>query len=451
LPCGQLQQLTRLDLEGLELLDTPSAGSSSSSSSSSAAAAAAPELPKLQQLKLQDCRLGRAIFAQLAQLSGVTRLKLAGRYSNSPLPMRQQDVELMLQGLPNLAHLGLAYAETPAQHILALPAASLTALPVDLRGIRKVPEDMLAVGDSLSSLVCLQKLKLTQTGLSPVALASLSRLTRLQLYGCWSRRRGNHEESQAGSEHSVPALLAAIGGMHQLQHLELEGEDDCLHTLGQPVHCAALTASSQLTHLQIWRWVDQPLPGTAVQHMFPAGRQLSQLQQLVLSGAEEEDSEGGCITTDDLHSIVGACPALRCLSIPGVLAAGADVSALLQLPSTCASLALGGYAVGDEAAGVVAQLTQLTALDWSESPGLTDAGLQLLTALEALETLRVEGSTPVSHADSADPEGLNDDGPPPDSLMHSGELYLETGDKVRQCNPARLPRVRTQQCSDMAY
>jgi hypothetical protein len=112
-----------------------------------------------------------------------------------------------------------------------------------------------------------------------------------------------------------------------------------------------------------------------VQHIFPAGRQLPQLQQLVLSGAEEEGLQEACITTADLHSIVSACHALRSLDISGVLAAGVDVSALLQLPSTCASLTLGGSDVGDRAAGVVAQLTQLTALEWTESPKLTDAGL----------------------------------------------------------------------------
>lgn len=146
------------------------------------------------------------------------------------------------------------------------------------------------LGHSLSRLVCLQKLKLAHAGLSTVALASLSRLTRLQLYGCrWRPTASHFQESSEDSESEADAvsdaadLLAAIGGMCQLQHLTVDGYNECLPYTGRYVDCAALTASSQLTHLEIRGWWEQPLPEIAVQHVFPAGRQLPQLQQLVLS------------------------------------------------------------------------------------------------------------------------------------------------------------------------
>jgi hypothetical protein len=424
LPCGQLQQLSRLDLSSLELqLDTPTGSSSST-------VASAPMLPRLQQIKLYECRPDCSTLIQPAQLSGVTRLRLAQQACHSWKPqfasdgIRQQDVKLMLQGLPNLAHLSLeysdAYTDRSCLGLPALPGTSLTGLTLEHAFFAKS-----TWADSPSRLVCLQKLKLRYAAVGPMVIASLSRLTRLQLVGCWVPEDDSlsPEEEEADAMKGAAALLAAIGGLRQLQHLELKGERDCLLRTGQPADCAALTASSQLTHLQVYGWEGQPLPCGAVQHMFPAGRQRSQLQQLVLRGLEESWSEGPYITTADLHSIVSACPALRCLGITGVLAAGADVSALLQLPSTCASLLLGGSAVGDEAAAEVAQLTQLTALEWSESSSLTDAGLQLLTALQALETLCVAGS--------------DDYAPRYESLVNSGGLELTTGDKVRPCRPSQ--------------
>lgn len=70
-----------------------------------------------------------------------------------------------------------------------------------------------------------------------------------------------------------------------------------------------------------------------------------------------------------------------------MLAASADVSALLKLPQQSQDLGVGGQAFGDKAVEVVAQLTQLTQLHWTGSPGLTHAGLAQLTALHALNAL----------------------------------------------------------------
>lgn len=70
LPFFKLQQLSRLDLEGLDVHLNPAAGSSSSN------AGAAPMPGKLLELRLRMCNLSCITFLQLAQLSGVTSLDL---------------------------------------------------------------------------------------------------------------------------------------------------------------------------------------------------------------------------------------------------------------------------------------------------------------------------------------------------------------------------------------
>jgi hypothetical protein len=273
-----------------------------------------------------------------------------------------------------------------------------------------------------------------------VALASLSRLTRLELSDCLVEGDGAPSEQEIEeSEADVlagAALLPAIGGLRQLQHLVLADEYDYLTRTGQPADCAAVMASSQLTHLHILGFCGQPLPPAAVQHMFPAGRHLPQLKQLVLECGAIRATDG-CITTADLQSIVSACPALRHLDISGVLAEGVGLKPLLQLPSTCASLTLSGSAVGDDAAGVVAQLTQLTFLGWSKSP-LTDEGLQLLTALQALQTFRIQ-----------DLASLSSIVVPPDSYGLPQVFQLTTGDKVRRPQRSRAVARHSKVCSSL--
>jgi hypothetical protein len=61
---------------------------------------------------------------------------------------------------------------------------------------------------------------------------------------------------------------------------------------------------------------------------------------------------------------------------------------LLQLPQTCTSLDVGGAAFSDDAAPLLAQLTQLRELSWTHSPGFTEAGLEQLVGMD-LDELHV--------------------------------------------------------------
>jgi hypothetical protein len=142
LPCSSLQQLSRLDLAGVKLqLETPDQDGSGSGSST------APLLPKLQSLKLWGCVPSNSTLLQLAQCTGVTRLKLEERHGwrllfcarDSPHPPLDRDaVKHLLQGLPNLSSLSLARVTDPPSHIPLLPAGSLTALT--LRGYGTDPD-----------------------------------------------------------------------------------------------------------------------------------------------------------------------------------------------------------------------------------------------------------------------------------------------------------------------
>lgn len=161
----------------------------------------------------------------------------------------------------------------------------------------------------------------------------------------------------------------------------------------RPQQFSALTASTQLKRVVVLDVrIRQVLPLGAVQHMFSPGRQLQALTCLELesSGAAYAGIDLGqsvFISAADMKCLVRACSSLQHLAVCNALEDGAAVQELLQLPPCCSSLSVGGEAFHDAAASVVAQLTQLTALTWSESAGLTDLGLERLTTLKDLQEL----------------------------------------------------------------
>jgi hypothetical protein len=370
LPLFKLQQLSRLDLQGLQV--------DSSLADSSSYTGAAPLLAKLQELSLYDCTLSCSTLLQQSQLAGVTQFKYAH-------PSDLEAVKHLLQGLPNLECLSL-HISVNADVMQVLPAHSLTALTFWTRRgeAGTLSNPLVGLTDSASRLVNLRELTLAAE-LNPVALASMTLLTKLDLEFC----------DPASGVDGPSDFPEAVRGMRQLQHLEAMNDLRVLLSAAEPRACAALTAPAQLTCLSISDWQAQPLPATALQHMFPAGKQLPRLQHLVFD-CHSDGLHGGRITAAELSSLVRACPGLTYLGLACVLAPDADLSALLKLPQQCQHLKVGGQAFGDNAAGVVAQLTQLTQLEWCRS-GLTAAGLAQLTALHALDTLYLTHNNLSSH------------------------------------------------------
>ena len=69
---------------------------------------------------------------------------------------------------------------------------------------------------------------------------------------------------------------------------------------------------------------------------------------------------------------------------------------LILISFFCSFFQVGGEAWDDTAAGVVRHLTQLRSIFWEGSEGLTDTGLQELTALQGLTILHVFANPGVS-------------------------------------------------------
>lgn len=102
----------------------------------------------------------------------------------------------------------------------------------------------------------------------------------------------------------------------------------------------------------------QPVPGAALESMFPAGRQLP----LVITPAIDSwaASNDFCLDTAALAHIITACPSLKRLFIWDAFEPGTDLSPLLQLPKSCLYLRIGKEeAKKPAAAAILAQLTQL--------------------------------------------------------------------------------------------
>jgi hypothetical protein len=175
-------------------------------------------------------------------------------------------------------------------------------------------------------------------------------------------------------------LLDALQQLTQLQDLKLQLSTWDIVSIA-PQHFAALTASSHLTQLFLKRDHEKDLPRSAIQHMFPAGRQMQSLQHLSINTVAGMDFEW-CLTKADLRRISQCCPQLQWLDICGSVQPSANLSVLLQLPASCTLLLVGGAAFDDAAVPMVLLLTQLKHLSWSWSDGFADAGLEQLVGLD---------------------------------------------------------------------
>jgi hypothetical protein len=225
-------------------------------------------------------------------------------------------------------------------------------------------------------------------------------------------RRGPRLPPEQMQAKQIERLLAAVGQLACLQHLEL---GDLRNTLGlglvQLQSYSALTASSCLTALHLRSSEEEeggarapPLPLGALQHVFPAGRQLPRLRELVLAVDAWDDAELSyewlpdqpCVSGADLSRIGACCPGLTSLTLSCVmLSDGSVAQGLAVLPRTLRELRVAGDGFGDGAAAAVAaaQLPQLRGLRWGSS-SVTPEGLAKLSALTGLTWLSLPGGCP---------------------------------------------------------
>jgi hypothetical protein len=156
----------------------------------------------------------------------------------------------------------------------------------------------------------------SNVALEPGALANKTRLQHLALDQC------NLVPADGAG---VAKLLSHIQHMQQLTYLStmwcMQGGEE-----GNPpaASYAALTASSKLRHLDVCNCF---VPASALQHMFPDGKQLPQLQELITS--EVVESTSYYAQAPDSSRLVNCCPGLKVLHVDGK-PCSAEQLALLQ-------------------------------------------------------------------------------------------------------------------------
>lgn len=213
---------------------------------------------------------------------------------------------------------------------------------------------------------------------------------------------------------TTTSSLAALSQMTCLRSLQLGLNNLYAAADGQVdlQQFSALTASSQLQSLQLWRSQHGevsgiphlPLPRGALQHMFPIGLQLQHLAELALR--VDWLSHGpfplvswlapcaSAFAADaaDLAMVAACCPHLQRLELVSTLQPTAEaLRSLVQLQQRVQlrALVLGGGVVSDDTAPLLGQMSSLTHLKLVHAPSFTDCGLQHLTALYQLQWLEV--------------------------------------------------------------
>lgn len=386
-----------------------------------------PLLPQLKQLELKDVKLFHADDLQrLASNPGLTKLLVfPGRAKDSYWQDSAAWCRLVqpLTALKVLELLSFRVHYDIAPHVAAMHQlqdlhlsiggggacgpSSFANLPSTLTAITFT--DYRGFGEAtlpaqLPQLSRLQHLDLYLCRIPPTLLRSMpAQLTHLELTSCHLLPCGLDRVVQP---EGVLALLGTLQRLTQLRVLQLARLSIKPGNISVQ-QFSALTASTHLTRLFLQPAYPYPLvPRGALQHMFPAGRQLPHLKWLHLSGPREHEDEEDAygydsdddddappsphsISGQDLARIVSSCPSLDSLCIANdIVEPGADLSPL-KLASGLRLLSIGGDAFTDATAPLIAQLTQLTRLQWSHTPGLTQQGVGHLTALQGLKELSV--------------------------------------------------------------
>jgi hypothetical protein len=418
-----------------------SINSSSSSCSTILLDASLPSLTKLTALHLRRvnycCRGG---LAALSTLTGLQQLQLiefpehdteqqaAGhdqQHQLDYLPLLTQltrmhlDVSLLPQGAVGVFSGLQRLQELTLEGEVSVSLDLLQGLPASVAKLRLFldmqQQFSISTVPALAQLQALQHLEVCDgsapnwqldvvpVGISVDVLLSLRHLEQLQVLDLQGRMGSN----------TACTLMSVVPCLTKLRHMRL-----CLYDRGvdqAPEHVSDVTQYSallppgpHLTHFSLTAnraWMLSAGCGT---HMVGDGRQLPQLKVLELgpfafescepvehyayfSGATHADLDtlAACFGPGDVERLVCCCPVLEHLWMPGLVQAGVDVSALLQL-TALTGLFIGGAVWNNEVAvSVLAGMTRLQELQLCDAPGFTDEGLLALSALTCLTKLAV--------------------------------------------------------------
>jgi hypothetical protein len=365
-----LAKLQRLRLQGLKLL-LPGQEEGSDACACVGTNCPAPLLPSLQHLELSSVHL--ASSSSLVQLAagaqGLTSFRTRGitigqvefrcvvsHMDDSQKPAVQQMVAAitgLLQQLPRLAVLELpgipvsdaamqqlgcmqGLQEVSLEHVDHMPMCKLQHLPSSVTQLHLLGNSLQteafarpSMPPQLQQLAGLLRLELRSCAVPPTVLGAFTRLQVLKLASCTLLPAPDDvdDEEVVFETEGTAALLDVLAGMTCLQDLclALPGVDTVSTA---PQRFTALTASTQLTRLEISPLNCTPLARGAAQYMFPAGRQLPLLQELTIM---PEGAESGwplterCIDGADIHSIATCCAGLRVLDLGQSVRPGAVV------------------------------------------------------------------------------------------------------------------------------
>jgi hypothetical protein len=314
LPVAQFSQLQQLDFRDITaLLHTSAAelgiatlsisdrqasvlaGASSrgaTNTGGAAAAAAAAFLPKLQDLTVSLCDLTAPLASQLLSATALTYLCM-------------DHVKLYIQDSSDDArpHSWHSWHPLPCEQEGALVLEALQQMP--------------------------RLFDLQLSGISMATAADLAPIGNLQHLRFLHIRIGRHHSAATGDPQPQTGLLAALQRLTQLRHLSLA---HCCLNGAEPQTLSALTASTQLTNLQVFQQPGLPIPLGAVDHMLPAGRVLPHLVRMVLEKTAWHNPQLFCVEEAQIARIAAGCPRLEYLCLGDVTPAYFDKRCLLQLP-----------------------------------------------------------------------------------------------------------------------
>jgi hypothetical protein len=181
-----------------------------------------------------------------------------------------------------------------------------------------------------------------------------------------------------GAAAEAAQLLSHIQPMQELTHLHL-GNLWAVREGSPPAAAySALIASSKLQYLDI---SECRLPEGVLPHLFPAGRQLPNLQSLNIAHVREHSEPA---TIPEGSRLVSCCPRLQSLHLGGVQGLNAVWLAPLQGLSGLHMLRFAGPCLTSDGWQALCQLTGLRELDMCYLPPATREQLLQATQLQQL-------------------------------------------------------------------
>ena len=357
----------------------------------------------LQQLDLECCTLldgADGLASAMLQLTDLQHLKFVHNMRPPGNHITRGTIRFpssILQGLQQLTYLELKIFGAPKQwesdatkcrrHLQGLTNLKNLQFTSNAVPVRVVRASMLA---GMSQLTCLKAdcvmpsfPSKMRTIFQAEALEGKTQLQHLEITNYQRVVTGLIRFMQDGTAE----LLSHLGTLQQLTYLSLSG------TMGGTSPCwlvdaySALTASTNLHHLNI-SGID--LQGGAWQYILQAGRQLPHLTALHFSDRVKASPSGDAYPIGPEGStLVSCCPALRCLSMSGWQFSAALLASLTGL-SSLQELRLQAEA-GSKGLEAVCQLTGLRRLHLGNLKRYDDAeGFPLqLTELQQLTYLEI--------------------------------------------------------------